>query len=71
MSMTWTPDLNTGIDVIDQQHRQLVNYLNGPAPPPGQPSGSTQRLPRERGGGHSRAHLSRPAGLAVMSPAPL
>lgn len=24
----WTPELDTGIDVIDQQHRQLVAYVN-------------------------------------------
>jgi len=29
MTLTWTPELDTGIDVIDQQHRQLMNYVNG------------------------------------------
>ena len=28
MSITWTPDLDTGIDVIDIQHRRIVDYLN-------------------------------------------
>jgi hemerythrin len=28
MSLTWTDDLNTGIDVIDFQHRRIVDYLN-------------------------------------------
>lgn len=26
--LVWTNDLNTGIDVIDSQHRQIVNYIN-------------------------------------------
>lgn len=26
--LTWTSDLDTGIDVIDGQHRQIVNYIN-------------------------------------------
>lgn len=29
MPITWTPDLDTGIDVIDQQHRRIVDYING------------------------------------------
>ncbi|WP_430459542.1 bacteriohemerythrin [Thalassolituus sp. LLYu03] len=24
----WTPDLNLGIDVIDSQHRRIVDYIN-------------------------------------------
>lgn len=28
MAITWTSDLNTGIDVIDKQHQQIVNYIN-------------------------------------------
>lgn len=28
MSLTWTDDLNTGIDVIDFQHRRIVDYMN-------------------------------------------
>lgn len=27
-SLTWTPDLNTGINWIDEQHQQLVAYIN-------------------------------------------
>ncbi|MEJ2454337.1 MAG: bacteriohemerythrin [Candidatus Thiodiazotropha sp.] len=26
--LEWTKDLNTGIDVIDGQHRQIVDYIN-------------------------------------------
>ena len=26
--ITWTSDLNTGIQVIDEQHKQLVAYIN-------------------------------------------
>lgn len=26
--LNWTDDLNTGIDVIDGQHRQIVDYIN-------------------------------------------
>jgi hemerythrin len=26
--LKWTKDLNTGIDVIDGQHRQIVEYIN-------------------------------------------
>ncbi|TCJ12774.1 bacteriohemerythrin [Parasulfuritortus cantonensis] len=28
MAITWTDDLNTGIDVIDKQHRRIVDYIN-------------------------------------------
>lgn len=28
MPIYWTNDLNTGIDVIDHQHRQIVDYIN-------------------------------------------
>jgi hemerythrin len=28
MSIAWTDDLNTGIDVIDFQHRRIVDYMN-------------------------------------------
>ncbi len=28
MGIAWTPDLDTGIDIIDFQHRQIVDYLN-------------------------------------------
>lgn len=28
MAIAWTEDLNTGIDVIDSQHRRIVDYIN-------------------------------------------
>ena len=28
MSIEWTKDLNTGLDVIDEQHRRIVDYIN-------------------------------------------
>ncbi len=28
MTMKWTDDLNTGIDVIDKQHMRIVDYIN-------------------------------------------
>jgi hemerythrin len=28
MPITWTADLNTGIDVIDQQHKRIVDFIN-------------------------------------------
>jgi hemerythrin len=28
MPINWTPDLNTGIDVIDHQHRRIVDFVN-------------------------------------------
>lgn len=28
MTILWTPDLNTGIDVIDSQHKRIVDYIN-------------------------------------------
>lgn len=28
MAILWTDDLNTGIDVIDRQHRRIVDYIN-------------------------------------------
>jgi len=28
MSIEWTKDLNTGIDVIDEQHKRIVDYIN-------------------------------------------
>lgn len=28
MSITWTSDLDTGIDEIDRQHRRIVDYIN-------------------------------------------
>lgn len=28
MTITWTQDLDTGIDVIDQQHRRIVDFIN-------------------------------------------
>ncbi|MCU7919993.1 MAG: bacteriohemerythrin [Candidatus Thiodiazotropha sp. (ex Epidulcina cf. delphinae)] len=28
MSIEWTKDLNTGIDVIDEQHQRIVDYIN-------------------------------------------
>lgn len=28
MKITWTSDLNTGIDVIDNQHMRIVDYIN-------------------------------------------
>lgn len=27
-TLTWTSELDTGIDVIDQQHRRIVEYIN-------------------------------------------
>lgn len=27
-TITWTSDLNTGIDVIDNQHKRIVDYIN-------------------------------------------
>ena len=26
--LTWTVDLNTGVDVIDKQHKKIVDYIN-------------------------------------------
>jgi hemerythrin len=28
LAILWTDDLNTGIDVIDKQHRRIVDYIN-------------------------------------------
>jgi hemerythrin len=28
MTITWSQDLDTGIDVIDQQHRRIVDFIN-------------------------------------------
>jgi hemerythrin len=28
MPIVWTKDLNTGIEVIDRQHRQIVDFIN-------------------------------------------
>ena len=28
MPINWNPELDTGIDVIDQQHRRIVDYIN-------------------------------------------
>lgn len=28
MTITWSPDLDTGIPVIDQQHRRIVDFIN-------------------------------------------
>lgn len=28
MPITWTANLNTGIDVIDQQHKRIVDFIN-------------------------------------------
>jgi len=28
MTISWTPELDTGIDVIDQQHRRIVDFIN-------------------------------------------
>ncbi len=28
MPVSWTADLDTGIDVIDKQHRRIVDYIN-------------------------------------------
>lgn len=28
MSIVWSPELNTGIDVIDQQHMRIVDFIN-------------------------------------------
>ena len=28
MAIAWTSDLNTGIDVIDNQHKEIVNFIN-------------------------------------------
>ena len=40
----WTEQLNTGIDVIDQQHRRIVEYIN--------------QLEDARASGHPRAEVS-------------
>jgi len=39
----WTEQLNTGIEVIDQQHRRIVEYIN--------------QLEDARSGGHPRAEI--------------
>ncbi len=28
MAVMWSPDLNTGIDVIDRQHQRILDYIN-------------------------------------------
>ncbi|ATE61969.1 bacteriohemerythrin [Thauera sinica] len=28
MPINWNPELDTGIDVVDQQHRRIVDYIN-------------------------------------------
>ena len=28
MTIVWTKDLNTGIDVIDEQHKSIADYIN-------------------------------------------
>ena len=28
MKMKWIPEYNTGIDVIDDQHRRILDYIN-------------------------------------------
>lgn len=28
MPISWTKDLDTGIDIIDEQHRQIVDFIN-------------------------------------------
>ena len=28
MAIVWSTELDTGIDVIDQQHRRIVDYIN-------------------------------------------
>ena len=28
MAISWRPDLNTGIDVIDELHMRIVDYIN-------------------------------------------
>ncbi len=28
MAINWTSDLNTGIEIIDQQHKSIVDYIN-------------------------------------------
>ena len=28
MIMKWVPEYNTGIDVIDDQHRRILDYIN-------------------------------------------
>ncbi len=27
MKMKWVPDYNTGIDVIDDQHKRILDYI--------------------------------------------
>ena len=27
--MKWVPEYNTGIDVIDDQHRRILDFING------------------------------------------
>lgn len=28
MNMKWVPDYNTGIDVIDDQHKRILDFIN-------------------------------------------
>ncbi|WP_392390371.1 hemerythrin domain-containing protein [Acinetobacter radioresistens] len=28
MKMKWSPEYNTGIDVIDDQHKRILDYIN-------------------------------------------
>ena len=28
MKMKWVPDFNTGIDVIDDQHKRILDFIN-------------------------------------------
>lgn len=28
MKMKWVPEYNTGIDVIDDQHKRILDYIN-------------------------------------------
>ena len=28
MKMRWIPEYNTGIDVIDDQHKRILDYIN-------------------------------------------
>ena len=28
MKMKWIPEYNTGIDVIDDQHKRILDYIN-------------------------------------------
>ena len=42
MKMQWVPEYNTGIDVIDDQHKRILDYIN-------EIDGINANLERDRG----------------------